>query len=353
MERRENIDWIAKTKGFAILGIVAVHTVQQFDVHNGITRMADAGRYCVQLFFIISAFLIFRSLASRSVESWTIKDYLKFLFYKITRLIPVLYLAILWNLIMYFLSIGEIPSIADEVWKKALFPALFINGFSYEYFNPWMTWYIGVLVIFYAIAPLLFRFIDSAKKSIIFFVLAAFFGWLLNYILVSFCGVMSDDWFFYGWLPRQLPVFALGIILYHLYKAPSLHDIRYSIATFAFVAAVGFLLSMCAFTSPLELHVRYGILLLLFSITLFSHLKIKLGWLNHLGNCSYGIYLFHGCIISVLNLLMNAFGIFRNATWVFFIYYILMVVLSFFVAKIVNILIEKPFFSMMNRKLGV
>lgn len=348
---RETIDWISKAKGFAILGVVAVHATHEFNIHNGITRMADAGMYCVQLFFVISAFLVFRSLASKNVERWTIKDYFKFLFHKITRLVPVLYLAIIWNLILYFVSIGGIPGADDDVWKKALLPALFINGFSYEYFNPWMTWYVGVLVMFYAIAPLLYRYINSIKKSIVFFVLAACFGWLLNYILVVFCGVLSDDWFFYGWLPRQLPVFSLGIILYHFYNAPSLHDIRHSIATFAFVVAIGFLLSMCAFTSPLELHVRYAILLLLFSGTLFTRLKIKLDWLSRLGDLSYGIYLFHGCINALcVNLLIKRFDVYRDSTWAFLIYYILLIVLSFFVAKIVNVLVERPFLNMINRK---
>lgn len=49
------IDWISKAKGLAILGFVAVHTVQRFNIAF-VSSIAFAGSYCVQLFFIISDF---------------------------------------------------------------------------------------------------------------------------------------------------------------------------------------------------------------------------------------------------------------------------------------------------------
>lgn len=338
------IEWISKAKGFAILAVVACHTVQQFAIQNGITRMADAGRYGVQLFFVISAILAYKSFESNKITGW--KSYLRYLCKRLVRLIPVLYLAIIWNIINYCISAGQIPGIENEIWKKALYPALFINGFSYKYFNSWMTWYIGVYVMFVAIVPLLHRFINSAKKAIIFFTVTAILGWLINYILVMFCGVLIDDWFFYGWLPRQLPVFALGIVLYYFMIAESIHKIGKSISVFAFVVSAGFLISMVAFTSPIELHVRYGILLTCFCLILFKQPWMFFNFLKPFGKNSLGIYLFHGCLITIFNAIGNSLQINRSSLLVFFLYYICLVLVSFLVSKLVNRLVEKPFFKL-------
>lgn len=338
------IEWISKAKGFAILAVVACHTVQQFAIHNGITRMADAGRYGVQLFFVISAILAYKSFERNKITDW--KSYLRYLCKRLVRLIPVLYLAILWNIINHCISAGQIPGIEDEIWKKALYPTLFINGFSYKYFNSWMTWYIGVYVMFVALAPLIHKYINSAKKAIVFFTATAFIGWLINYVLVSFCGVLSDDWFFYGWLPRQLPVFALGIVLYYFMMTDSFLNIGKSILVFTFVISSGFLISMVAFTSPIELHVRYGILLTCLCFILFKQPWKFFGFLKPFGKYSLGIYLFHGCLITIFNAIGNSLQINRSSIPVLFLYYICLVLVSFSVSILVNKLVEKPFFKL-------
>ncbi len=334
-------------KGFAILAVVACHTVQQFAIQNGITRMADAGRYGVQLFFAISAILAYKSFERNKITEW--KSYWKYLCKRLVRLVPVLYLAILWNITNYCISAGQIPGIEDEIWKKALYPALFINGFSYKYFNSWMTWYIGVYVMFVAIVPLIHRFINSTKKAIVFFTVTAIVGWLINYILVSFCGVYSDDWFFYGWLPRQLPVFALGIVFYYFMMADSIQKISKSVSVFVFVVSAGFLISMVAFTSPLELHVRYGILLTCLCFILFNQTWKFFEFLKPFGKYSLGIYLFHGCLITIFNAIGNSLQINRSSLLVLFLYYICLVLASFLLSILVNRFVEKPFFKLTKR----
>lgn len=57
------IAWISKAKGFGILGVLATHTAQVFPVPRG-GGVLLAGMYCVQLFFVLSAYLAFKSLDS-------------------------------------------------------------------------------------------------------------------------------------------------------------------------------------------------------------------------------------------------------------------------------------------------
>ena len=77
-----NIEWITKAKGLAIIGVVAVHTVQVFDITGLIVEIADAGKYGVSLFFIISAYLTFMSF-DKHPSRWTIKTYFHYLLHKL------------------------------------------------------------------------------------------------------------------------------------------------------------------------------------------------------------------------------------------------------------------------------
>lgn len=213
----KNTDWISKAKGFGILGIVAVHTVQRFSVPDYLSSIAYAGMYCVQLFFVLSAYLTFVSL-EKYKEQWTLNSYLKYFGHKLVRLTPVLYTAVLWHVLMnYPLVFGEALEYKDHLWKNTFFAVTFLNGFSYHYINPWVNWYIGDLVIFLAIAPFLFRWINTVKKSVWFFVVSMVFAWLSGIVLFM-CGV-DTSWYFVFWFPKQLPVMAIGMMFYCFQKS--------------------------------------------------------------------------------------------------------------------------------------
>lgn len=350
---KQTIGWIDKAKGFAILGVVAVHTVQHFNLSKGITEIAGAGMYCVSLFFIISAFLTFKSFDGRGQLAWTVRNYAKYLGHKIVRLMPVLYIALLWHIVNYTIAIGHLPAHDDNIWTDLLFSALFINGFSYNHFNIYATWYIGILVIFYIFAPLLHRYINSIKKGIIFFAVTMLIGWVLNLILIPALGVCRDDWFFYGWFPHQLPTFAIGIVFYYFTKASSLRSERNSIMVLLFVVAIGFLMSMCTIFSPMEIHIQYGIILLSFTYILFTQRWKCFDWLKPLGNYSYGIYLFHICLLKLFSVATYRLGLSQNSIAVFLSYFILLVALSLLVAFLANKFIEKPFVHLINKRFGL
>lgn len=349
LQSTERIDWISKAKGFGILGIVAVHTVQKFDIAF-VSSVAYAGMFCVQLFFIISAYLTFKSLDKKD-EGWNIKSYFKYLLHKLFRLMPVLYTSCLWHLIMHCIEIHGIPNVGDSVWRKGLFAVTFLNGFSYHYINPWMNWYVGDLVIFLALAPLLKKLIDTPKKSVILFTVSIFVGSLSTYILAK-AGV-DTGWYFYFWFPRQFPVLAAGIVFFFLEKNKHDEQIKNTFFTFVFVVAFGFLISK-SWKPILENHVQYGILLLAFTYTLFYKFDTRnlFNWLKMLGDNSYGIYLYHGCLLPIIGGLINKID-FSRSSYSFIICYISVLCLSLLISKIVNFVIEKPFWNFTKLKLSI
>lgn len=333
------------------MGVVAVHTIQRFSLEShSLINTAAAGMYCVQLFFVISAYLTFVSL-DKNHRPMTIRNYCKYLGHKLVRLVPVLYTAVLWHILMsYPLLFGKVIEYNTHLLKKTIFAVTFLNGFSYHYINPWVNWYIGTLVIFLAVAPCLFRWIDTVKKSIWFFVVSMVFAWLSSLVLSIF-GV-DTSWYFYFWFPNQLPVLAIGIMFYHFQKS-SFATSKMSMLTLAFVISTCLLLSFFLFTSPMELHVRYGLFLFVFAYLLFNNSGKRFNWLKVLGDNSYGIYLYHCCLLAVFDYAVNKYSISKESVLNFICYYVLLVLVSLVCAKLANILIEKPFFKLMKRKFGI
>ncbi len=85
-------NWISKARGGAIIGVVAVHTANLFDLPPLLYRGAACGMYCVVAFFIISGYLTFISLSRRPVIN--LSGYKVYIIHKISRLIPVLYVTV-------------------------------------------------------------------------------------------------------------------------------------------------------------------------------------------------------------------------------------------------------------------
>lgn len=195
MNSTHHIDWIDKAKGLAILGVVACHSICPFHLPDRIADIAYSGRYGVSLFFIISAYLTFRSLDRNDGFPLTAKTYFKFLFHKLLRLVPVLYLTILWQFAQYSVSIGEIPKTNDTIWQHMLFAATFTNGFSFDHFNPWLNWYIGTLVIFLALSPIIHKFINTSLRSVCLFLVTLILSWVIRNILGHYC-IDTNDFFY-------------------------------------------------------------------------------------------------------------------------------------------------------------
>lgn len=349
MSPTPHIDWIDKAKGFAILGVVALHVIHQFTITGTMAKIATAGIYGVSLFFIISAYLSFLSFDNNPTK-WNIRTYTKYLFRKIIRLAPVLYIAILWHFIQYCIVIKGIPDFSDGIWLDVLFSATFTNAFSYLHFNPWVNWYIGTLVLYIAIAPVIHKWINTPLRSIMFFGISLIFAWVLRLIL-SIHGIPNYDFFIYCSLPIQLPVIALGIVLYYFMKADNMYSISRPLKVFCNIISLFLLLTLCTSIEIIEFHVIMGLLLLILSVSSFNNTCKATKFLSILGKNSYGIYLLHWCLITIFTEVSSRLCINTSSLITFFVYYILLLLLSLICAILVNKYIEKPILSLIEKKL--
>lgn len=329
MEKKKT--WVSMAKGFGILGVIAIHTVQRFNVAY-VSDIAWQGGYCVQLFFIISAYLTFKSLDKHNGPLIG-KAYLKYLAHKLLRLIPMLFVCVCFHFVIYCIQIGRLPDIHDSIYKKVFFTLTFLNGFSYHYINPWGNWYLGDLMIFIVIAPLLKRVLFSPKRAVLFFVVSTVTGYISTSILIK--QEIDVTWFFYFWLPRQLPLLATGIIFYYLDPSKGNTEIpKKTVKTFFFILAFGALFPT-KWNPIIENHVQYGILFFVFCYILFNAFEKYFRFLEILGDNSYGIYLFHFCFLPIVSGQIEKMH-FHKSSIKFLFTYLITLLCSFALSKMIQ-----------------
>ena len=115
------IEWVDAIKGIAICGVVLTHA--GIRGNKLIAIVEEAGATGVQIFFIISAFLVYASLTRTfSQYQYTLKNKIIWFGTKLLRIAPLYYLFLLVHICMHTSS-GPISV------SNILTHLLFVNGF--------------------------------------------------------------------------------------------------------------------------------------------------------------------------------------------------------------------------------
>lgn len=223
----ERYEYVDALRGYAILGVIAVHTSGAIaPASEPLRRVTSEGARGVQLFFIASALTLCLSWQARSgQERAPVRNfYLRRLF----RILPMFHLAILFYLAFY----GAGPRYwapAGLDWWFVPLTALCLHAFHPETINSVVPggWSIGVEMTFYLLLPLVFRQLKTVT-SLLLLLFAAWSLWVLgrgplialltphyppaqHYLLGPFAYLT-----FLG----QLPVFVLGLLTYRACQLP-------------------------------------------------------------------------------------------------------------------------------------
>ena len=207
----KRLDFIDSLRGFAILGVILVHTSQIIpDLPGVFYMMVGEGARGVQLFYIASAFALFYSLkCNHRIENNAITNYFIRRFFRIA---PLYYLALL-----FYLWRGD----QEYSIMNILVNAAFLNGWSPYWINSIIPggWSVPIEMTFYLLVPLLFKKLNNIKQAGYFLLLSLCLYQVLRQLLwfqplVDNVQVWKD--FLYFYLPSQLPVFGMGIVLFFL-----------------------------------------------------------------------------------------------------------------------------------------
>ncbi|KXV15346.1 acyltransferase [Caballeronia megalochromosomata] len=246
-------------RALAIVGVVAVHLSFQFpNLPGAVTLIARMGQYGVQLFFVISAITIFMTLEmdhARCADARhvTLRFYIKRFF----RIAPMYYAAIaVYGVISY----GATRSGIERAWilgahgpMDVLLNMIFLHALSPTAINNVVPggWSIGVEMLFYLIAPLLFFLAMNRVRLLLATVLLL--GLSCAVMSMSDCNGTLDcnvanNTFSYFWPPVQGPCFIVGMWAWYAFRSHLLgaSDVTRRVSCLYFSLALGFALVTAA-----------------------------------------------------------------------------------------------------------
>ncbi|HEY1040730.1 MAG TPA: acyltransferase [Bacteroidia bacterium] len=281
-EHKNNIPVLDSLRAFAALSVCLFHyvcTTTGFIQGEGVKDLFSIGIYGVQLFFVISGFVIPWAMYN---AGFRFSNFFRFLFKRLLRLEPPYIVSVLLALFILYAKekFFGMQTGGDLSYQRILLHLGYLIPFfeQYEWLNT-VYWTLAVEFQYYLLIALLF--IPLIRMGLMFRVFV-----YAGIIAASFIGGKP-------FLPYWLPVFMLGILLF-LFKSKRIADKEYYIVS---VLMFGF----CAY--KYELASLVYIIIPVIAVLYFSQYKIK--GLHFLGKTSYSIYLIHpligGTFINILS----------------------------------------------------
>ena len=340
MEKSSRIKELDALRGIAALMIVLFHfTMYRVEADLGF-KLGTTG---VDLFFMISGFVIFMSLSN-------IKNSISFVINRVSRLYPTYWASISITFLFIFIQ----SLIINEAFGAYNIKQYFGNMTMFQFYlkipdidGPYWTmiiemlFYLGMLFLFHF---KLLKHINIIGVSLtILIVLMANFGFHIPLIKTIIY-----------WIPlfQFIPLFFAGIIFYKIYTDKSKQLSKYSIVVLCLISQI-LLFKFSGLSKEFINHTEYAAMLIIFFglFTLFVNNKLNLiaskGTL-FLGKISFALYLIHqylsiGIIIPYLTI---------NLSLNFWIAALVTMPIVIGLAALITFYIEIPMSRLMKRKLN-
>lgn len=326
-------------RGFAVFLVFWVHYCSLIEPHllpNSLiisNFIHSAGNLGVDLFFVLSGYLIYGSIIDKT--SFSVK---KYSLRRIQRIYPTFLTVLFIYIVLSFIFPHEskLPSDFSQSALYILQNILLMPGIFA--IDPIITvaWSLSYEAFYYIITPIIIFLFKiktwSVKFRLLFWSLIVFLGAI---VLEKFGG------------PSRLLMFIAGILLYELHSK--------KIISFSFAGTSILILSLVffAFSQTLQLNSTL-VLLLIFVAFLYVCLcafndQSRLSfWLNFkplrwLGNMSYSYYLIHGLTLKfcflIFNLLIDSA---YQSEVIFYWLWLPFFIITFIISFILFIAVERP-----------
>ncbi len=208
-------------RGYAILLVITCHlTYSYLDLPYPVHRLTVLGWHGVQLFFLTSCLTLLMSWRGE-VSRLGQADIGAFFIRRVFRIIPAYYLG---GLLYFWLDppahgfdLGQFLAAYGFVnlWHPLTAPTVM---------SQWSVipggWSVSVEFTFYALFPLIAFAVTSLRRAVFFTLGALAFAILANRLyfadLAGYYTPRAIEDILYFWFPNQLPVFALGTVIFFL-----------------------------------------------------------------------------------------------------------------------------------------
>lgn len=278
-------------------------------------KAAELGPRGVQLFYVVSAFSLFLSYKQRmAVGPFSYRAYF---IRRLARIAPMFWIAIALNVAISGLA-PRYWAPDGITWGDVALTAVFLNGFKPDAITSVVPggWSVAVETTFYLLLPVFFVSVKTLRGSLVVAAVCLSIGtavcaWYFQahqadytdanrYILYAFAWLL--------WLPAQLPVFALGVVLYFLReKVPSSPGLGACWLSFAIVLIVASLYLPSEGLMRNYLIASVGFVFLSLAAMNGDMPILDNRFLRLVGKVSFSIYLLHFAVLTVGHKINTAF----------------------------------------------
>ena len=320
-EKQSRLIELDAFRGIAALSVVIFHYTTHYDfLYKHSSPLAfgfPIGRYGVELFFMISGYVIFLTLDKTKTPQ-------EFVVSRFSRLYPVYWIAVLltYAITSFLLLPRYSVAFTDALINLSMFQELArVPDVDNVY------WTLQRELGFYLLTGALFY--SAARKYIVHIIAALIFA----NIFISYFSLLDKIpgmWRIYSVLPIiQLHLFGLGIALYLLHRNRIMNWQFYLMIT------------LCLFSAGIAVDTTHSLIVALLFACIFLATRIHPRILRHpyllfLGEISYPLYLIHNNVGSaaIYTLEKNGMSVFLSI--------LLAILLVIILATAMNRLVEKP-----------
>lgn len=306
-------------RGLAALGVVFCHYGSGLASYPKLSSVFIFGKTGVDVFFLISGFIIVYSLVTHNYKS---NQFFTFLLKRSIRIDPAYYVTVilvfvLWRVI-YKITGFEGDRI-DFIPQQFLAHLLYIIPFTkYSFYNH-IFWTLSVEFQFYLLIGVLYFLFDTPIYK---------FTFLVIFSLTCFIPIPNAFYLVFTYAP----IFALGIALVSFYQNKKWVNI---ILPLFFLGIIVYQFGLAIF------------ILLVISSLVMLFFKLLIKPLVFLGNISYSLYLTHYPTLLVLQGLLKRLHVDSNNNQLICLF--VEVLAACFVAYLFYLLIEKPSIRLSKR----
>lgn len=341
----DNVRPMEGLRGFAVFLVFLVHyvtLVQPWVIANPIllefsSKLHSIGNAGVDLFFVLSGYLIYGSLIVRH------QPFIGFMMRRVQRIYPA-FVAVFVSYILLSFAFPAENKIPSEAIGGAIY--LVQNFFLLPGLLPiepmiTVAWSLSYEMFYYLVTPVIIGLFGLRKRGsnwrVLFFVAVAVIFFVFS---ATFGG------------PVRLNMFVSGILLYEAVSSKHLSTPSSSLGLFAL--CVGLLGTLLPVTGNSGSAIKIGFLFVSFFVLCLSCFRNPTAWLPRvfswtplrwLGNMSYSYYLLHGLALKAgflfLTKLLAASG--SDSPLLFWILLPIMFSLTLIPSTFLFLAIERPF----------
>lgn len=358
-------------------GLRALAILLVFAYHGDLMEFGWAG---VQLFFVLSGFLITGILLEMK-DTLPVRSYfLKFYGRRFLRIFPLyyFYLAVM-SLVAYWLLRGGVRPkymqiYLDQAWAAVLYVYdLFYRapGFQQSQFLDHF-WTLSVEEQFYIVWPLLLLLVPQKhlRKLFLSFIFLGFvFRWMMYLLYISGSGLWGFrepfELVIYSWPLSHVDAFALGAyISRYSIPYPRVQLLSFTLlvpaagfmATYFSTGSLG-LISALGYDLPLRVGYQFlwgpSLLNYLFALLVYAVARenvltgiLDLPWLRYIGKISYGIYVYH---FPVMWFVARFFEERSQDGMEYWLYFFTALAMTLLIASLSYHVLEKPILDLKDR----